>query len=181
MTLSATAAPGATAPAAGDTIAIVETNHGRIVLKFFPEVAPGHVANFTSLAAEGYYDGVRFHRVIPGFMIQGGDPNSRDMPRGMHGTGGPEKKLNAEFNHIPHTPGILSMARTSDPNSAGSQFFIMHNRHVDSLDGQYTVFGQVIEGMDVVDAIANLPRDGRDNPNEDNPAIMESVTVGTWE
>lgn len=183
--LSPTAAPGATAPNDGDTVAIVETNHGRIVLKFFPDVAPLHVANFQKLAQDGFYNGVRFHRVIPGFMVQGGDPNSKTLPREQHGTGGPTDangdrvSVPAEFNEIPHTPGILSAARTSDPNSAGSQFFLMH-AHSPHLDRQYSVYGQVIEGMDVVDKIANLPRDHRDNPLEDNPAIMQTVTLHPW-
>lgn len=178
--LSHTAAPGATSPELGEEIAIVQTNHGQIWLKFFTDVAPGHVDNFKKLAGEGFYDGVKFHRVIPGFMIQAGDPNTKTQPRHMHGSGGPGYTIKAEFNDIPHTPGILSMARTSDPNSAGSQFFIMHNRHVASLDNQYTAFGQVIEGMDVVDHIANLERDGNDNPHDENPAIIESVTISPW-
>jgi len=177
--LSATAAPGATPPTPGEEIAILETNHGVIRLKFFPDVAPGHVENFKNLAREGFYDGTRFHRVIPGFMIQGGDPNTRDKPRELHGTGGPAHRLKAEFNQIPHTPGILSAARTSDPNSAGSQFFLMHETSP-HLDGQYTVYGQVIEGMDVVETIVNLPRDRRDNPLEENPAIIEKVTISTF-
>jgi peptidyl-prolyl cis-trans isomerase B (cyclophilin B) len=177
--LSATAAPGATEPNAGDPVVVIQTNHGRIVVKFFTDHAPKHAASFMDLANKGYYNGVRFHRVIPGFMIQGGDPNSRDMPRHMHGTGGPGYTIPAEFNEIPHTPGILSAARTSDPNSAGSQFFLMH-KTAPHLDRQYSVFGQVIEGMDVVETIVNLPRDPRDNPLDENPAIMESVTVASW-
>ncbi len=177
--LSSTAAPGATAPNEGDRVAIINTNHGRIVVKFFDDKAPQHAAAFCKLASEGFYDGVRFHRVIPGFMIQGGDPNSKSMPREMHGTGGPGYTLPAEFNDVPHTPGILSAARTSDPNSAGSQFFLMHKTSP-HLDRQYSVFGQVIEGMDVVETIVNLKRDHRDNPLEENPAIMESVTVAAW-
>jgi cyclophilin family peptidyl-prolyl cis-trans isomerase len=179
MALSATAAPGATEPNPGDEIVVIESNHGRIVVKFFPEAAPKHVEAFKKLSREGFYDGVRFHRVIPGFMIQGGDPNSKSSDRSTHGTGGPGYKLPAEFNDIPHTPGILSAARTSDPNSAGSQFFLMHGR-APHLDQQYSVFGQVIEGMDVVDKIVNLPRDSRDNPLEASPAIMQKVTVETW-
>lgn len=179
MSLSATAAPGATEPAAGDKVGVIQTNLGRIVLKFFPEVAPKHVENWQKLAEMGFYDGVRFHRVIPGFMIQGGDPNTKDQPRNLHGTGGPDWRVPAEFNDIPHTPGILSAARTSDPNSAGSQFFLMHERSP-HLDRQYSVYGQVIEGMDVVEKIVHLDRDGNDNPLEENPAIMEKVTVETW-
>lgn len=177
--LKSTAAPGATAPNEGDKVAVINTNHGRIIVKFFHDVAPNHADNFLKLAGEGFYDGVRFHRVIPGFMIQGGDPNSKDQPRHMHGTGGPGYSINAEFNNVPHTPGILSAARSSDPNSAGSQFFLMHETSP-HLNGQYSVFGQVIEGMDVVETIVRLPRDERDNPLEENPAIMESVTVSTW-
>ncbi|MBS1704691.1 MAG: peptidylprolyl isomerase [Armatimonadetes bacterium] len=177
--LSATAAPGAVVPNVGDEVAVLQTNHGRIVLKFFPEVAPKHVEAFKKLTREGFYDGIRFHRVIPGFMIQGGDPNTKTKPREMHGTGGPGYQLPAEFNDIKHTPGILSAARTSDPNSAGSQFFLMHKTSP-HLDRQYSVYGQVIEGMDVVETIVNLPRDGRDNPLEDNPAIIESATIATF-
>lgn len=177
--LSPTAAPGATLPADGDQVVVIQTNHGRIVVKFFPDKAPGHVANFQKLASEGFYDGTKFHRVIPSFMIQGGDPNTKDQPRELHGTGGPGYSIDAEFNDIPHTPGILSMARSSNPNSAGSQFFIMHERSP-HLDRQYSVFGQVIEGMDVVEVIVHLDRDGRDNPLEGNEAVMEKVTVETW-
>ena len=177
--LGTTAAPGATAPAEGDTVAVIQTTYGRIVVKFFPEKAPGHAKNFQDLAAKGFYDGIRFHRVIPGFMIQGGCPNTKDQPRSTHGTGGPGYQIKAEFNDIRHTPGILSAARTSDPNSAGSQFFLMHGAST-HLDGQYSVFGQVVEGMDVVEKIVNLPRDSRDNPEEDVKAVMESVTLATW-
>ena len=179
MALSPTAAPGATEPSEGDSVGVVETNHGRIVVKFFPEKAPKHVENWQKLATSGFYDGVRFHRVIPGFMIQGGDPNSRDKPRELHGTGGPDWSVEAEFNDVPHTPGILSAARTADPNSAGSQFFLMHKTSP-HLDGQYSVYGQVIEGMDVVEKIVSLPKDARDNPLEENPAVMEKVTIQSW-
>jgi len=179
MPLSDSSAPGAMEPNHGDEVAVINTNHGRIVVRFFTEHAPNHAANFKKLAAEGFYDGVRFHRVIPGFMIQGGDPNTKTGDRSLHGTGGPGYSIDAEFNEIPHTPGILSAARTSDPNSAGSQFFLMHKTSP-HLDRQYSVFGQVIEGMDVVEKIVNLPRDHRDNPLEDNPAIMETVMVTTW-
>lgn len=179
-TLSSTAAPGATAPAAGDTVAILNTAHGRIVVKFFADHAPKHAAAFQKLVTEGFYDGIRFHRVIPGFMIQGGCPNSRDADnRSAHGTGGPGYKLAQEFNEIKHTPGILSAARTSDPNSAGSQFFLMHNSYP-SLDGQYSVFGQVIEGMDVVESIVHLERDHRDNPKSHEASQISSATLATW-
>ena len=177
--LGSTAAPGATPPKAGDEVAVMETNHGRIVLKFFPDKAPKHVESFKSLAKKGFYDGTKFHRVIPGFMIQGGDPNSKSDDRRMHGSGGPGYQLPAEFNDIKHTPGILSAARTADPNSAGSQFFLMH-KTAPHLDNQYTVYGQVVEGMDVVEKIVNLPRDDRDNPLAENPAIIKSVKIEKW-
>lgn len=179
MPLSPTAAPGATEPQAGEKIAVIQTNLGRIVAKFFPEVAPNHSENFLKLAESGFYNGTRFHRVIPGFVIQGGDPNTKDKPRSQHGTGGPGWNVNAEFNEVPHTPGILSMARSGHPDSAGSQFFVCTGR-VPHLDRQYTVFGQVIEGMDVVEKIVSLKRDSNDNPLEENPAIMENVSVATW-
>ena len=146
-------------------IAVIETNFGNIVIQLFPDVAPGHVENFVKLAQDGFYDGSTFHRVIPGFMIQGGDPNSKDEDRSNDGQGGPGYTINAEFSDVPHKRGILSMARAQDPNSAGSQFFIVV---ADSnfLDGQYTVFGEVIEGMDVADKIVNVERDSNDNPLE---------------
>ena len=145
--------------------AVIETKFGNIELKFFPDVAPNHVNNFIELAQKGFYDGTIFHRVIPGFMIQGGDPNSKDPDKSKHGTGGPGYTVKAEFNQKPHKRGTLSMARSSNPDSAGSQFFICV---ADSsfLDGQYTVFGEVISGMEVADKIVSQPRDRRDNPNE---------------
>lgn len=147
-------------------VAVIETRHGKIALKFFPDKAPKHVESFKKLARSGFYDGTTFHRVIPGFMIQGGDPNSRDAKaRHTHGTGGPGYNLKAEFSMISHKRGILSMARAQDPDSAGSQFFICV-ADADFLDGQYTVFGEVIEGMDVADKIVNEKRDGNDNPLE---------------
>ena len=118
---------------------------GDIVLKFFPDVAPGHVKNFTDLAKKGFYNGTTFHRVIPGFMIQGGDPNSKNPDRSMHGMGGPGHKVKAEFNSKPHKRGIVSMARSNDPDSAGSQFFICV-ADANFLDWQYTVFGEVVSG-----------------------------------
>lgn len=162
----------------GEEIAVLQTNLGRIVVKFRPDKAPKHVANFKKLASEGFYDGTKFHRVIPGFMVQGGDPNSRLEDRSMHGTGGPSERVPAEFNDVPHTRGILSAARSSDPNSAGSQFFLMV-ADAPHLNGQYSAYGEVIEGMDVVDKIVALPRDRRDNPLPENPAILESVTIET--
>ena len=154
-------------------IAVIETNFGNIVIQLYPDVAPGHVENFVKLAQDGFYDGTTFHRVIPGFMIQGGDPNSKDDDRSNDGQGGPGYTINAEFSDKPHKRGILSMARAQDPNSAGSQFFIVV---ADSnfLDGQYTVFGEVIEGMEVADKIVNVKRDGNDNPLE---KVTMKVTI----
>ena len=147
-----------------EQLAIIETDFGNIVLRLFPQTAPGHVDNFIKLAKEGFYDGTAFHRVIPGFMIQGGDPNTKDEDRGNDGQGGPGFNIKAEFSNIPHRRGILSMARSpSGPDTAGSQFFIVVSDSL-FLDGQYSVFGEVIEGMDVVDRIVNAPTDGNDNP-----------------
>jgi len=136
---------------------------GDIQLKFFPDVAPKHVQNMVKLAKEKFYDGTTFHRVIPGFMIQGGDPNSKNHDRSRHGMGGPGHRVNAEFSNRPHKRGTLSMARSQDPNSAGSQFFIC-TADSNFLDGQYTVFGEVVSGMETVDRIVNAKRDGNDNP-----------------
>jgi peptidyl-prolyl cis-trans isomerase B (cyclophilin B) len=147
--------------------AIIETKFGEIELELLNDKAPGHVKNFLDLARRGFYDGTTFHRVIPGFMIQGGDPNTKgkDAPRSQHGTGGPGYTIKAEFNDTPHTRGVLSMARANDPNSAGCQFFIVV-RDSSFLDRQYTAFGRVVRGMEVADQIVNAPRDGRDNPND---------------
>ncbi len=147
------------------TKAIIETKLGNITLKFFPEVAPGHVKNFIDLAKKGFYDGTTFHRVIPGFMIQGGDPNSKDPNKSKHGQGGPGYTIKAEFNDKPHKRGTLSMARAGHPDSAGSQFFICV-KDSPFLDKQYTVFGEVESGIEVVDKIVSQPRDASDNPND---------------
>ena len=129
----------------------LETTEGDILLELWSEVAPRHAENFRQLVHEGFYDGLTFHRVIPGFMIQSGCPIG-------DGTGGPGWTINAEFNDRPHEKGVLSMARTADPNSAGSQFFICLDReHCQHLDHEYTAFGRVVEGMDAVDAIAATP------------------------
>lgn len=146
-------------------VAVIETTMGNIEVTFFPDKAPEHVKNFKDLAGKGFYNGTIFHRVIPGFMIQGGDPNSKSPDKSSHGTGGPGYSIKAEFNDTPHNRGILSMARSQDPDSAGSQFYIVvKDSHF--LDGQYTVFGEVVNGMEVVDEIVNSPRDGNDNPDE---------------
>jgi cyclophilin family peptidyl-prolyl cis-trans isomerase len=144
----------------------LQTNQGPIRLTFFPDLAPGHVKNFLALARVGFYNGVTFHRVIKSFMIQGGCPLGT-------GTGGPGYQIPAEFNRTPHDPGVLSMARTNDPNSAGSQFFICLERQ-SSLDNKYTAFGKVIdeESMNTLKKIGNVPTDRGDKP-------LEKVVIGT--
>ena len=156
-------------------IAVLDTSHGKIEIRFFSDKAPGHVENFQKLAKEGFYDGTTFHRVIPGFMIQGGDPNSKDpTQRHLHGTGGPGYTIDAEFNDTRHNRGVLSMARAQDPNSAGSQFFIVVKDSL-FLDRNYTAFGEVTSGMDVADAIVSVQKDDRDNPLD--PVTINSVTI----
>jgi peptidyl-prolyl cis-trans isomerase B (cyclophilin B) len=147
--------------------ATIDTTLGSVDVEFYPKEAPGHVNNFLFLARDGFYDGAIFHRVIPGFMIQGGDPTGT-------GTGGPGYRIKAEFNDRKHVRGVLSAARTGDPNSAGCQFFVMH---ADSphLDRQYSAFGKVTKGMEVVDKIASLPTDGGDRPR--NPPKITKITV----
>jgi peptidyl-prolyl cis-trans isomerase B (cyclophilin B) len=144
--------------------AIIETPHGEIEIEFFNDKAPGHVKNFVDLTKKGFYDGTTFHRVIPGFMIQGGDPNTKDKAasRERHGPG---YTIKAEFNDTSHKRGIVSMARAQSPDSAGCQFFICV---ADStfLDRQYTAFGKVTKGIEAVDKIVSASRDGRDNPKE---------------
>ena len=154
--------------------AMIKTKFGEMEVTLFPEKAPKHVENFVSLAKSGFYNGTIFHRVIPGFMIQGGDPNTKDPNKPeTYGMGGPSQRLNAEFNDIPHRRGILSMARTNDPNSAGSQFFIVV-KDSNSLDHQYTVFGEVVKGMEVADKIVNVPKNARDLPTE---RVEMTITV----
>ena len=159
--------------------AVISTQFGDIVLEFFDDLAPKHVESFKLHAQNGYYNGTTFHRVIPGFMIQGGDPLTKSEDRSRHGTGGNAAKffgigsesnestwdLPAEFSPTPHERGILSMARSQNPDSGGSQFFICV-ADARFLDNQYTVFGKVVSGLDVVDAIVSAPRDGRDNPDD---------------
>ena len=158
--------------------AIISTSYGDMTIQFFEGAAPKHVESFKTHASNGFYNGTIFHRVIPGFMIQGGDPNTKGENKASYGTGGHAAKyygigteedsktwnLPAEFNNIKHSRGILSMARSNDPNSGGSQFFICAAT-VPHLNGKYTVFGQVVEGDEIIDQIINLPRDARDNPN----------------
>ena len=158
-------------------IVTIEMEDGGIIkAELYPEIAPNTVNNFISLINKGFYNGVIFHRVIPGFMIQGGDPLGR-------GTGGPGYSIKGEFrmngfiNNLKHTAGVLSMARSMAPNSAGSQFFIMH-KDAPHLDGQYASFGKVLEGMDVVNRIARTRRDFNDKPRMEQK--MKSVTVDTF-
>lgn len=158
-------------------IVTIEMENGKkIIAELYPNIAPNTVKNFVSLIEKGFYNGVGFHRVIPGFMIQGGCPDGNGM-------GGPGHSIRGEFtnngftNNLKHERGVLSMARTMNPNSAGSQFFIMHQTSP-HLDREYASFGRVIEGMDVVDEIANTQTDRMDKPR--NPQVMKSVTVETF-
>ncbi len=153
----------------------IETNHGNISFNLLPELAPETVRSFVKLASDGFYDGTLFHRVIPGFMIQGGDPNTKNPNmKSQWGMGGPGFNVKAEFSSRSHLRGIVSMARAQDPDSAGSQFFIVTSDSA-FLDRQYTVFGQVKEGMDVADKIVNMDKDGNDCPLE--KVVMTKVTL----
>ena len=152
----------------------IKTDFGSIKFTLLPDIAPETVRNFSKLAGSGFYNGTLFHRVIPGFMIQGGDPNTKSPDKSMWGQGGPGYNLKAEFNSRSHLRGIVSMARSTDPDSAGSQFFVVTSDST-FLDKQYTVFGEVTEGMEVADKIVNLPRDGNDCPEQE--AKMLEITV----
>ena len=160
--------------------AIIKTKFGDMQIKLYPDVAPKHVENFIKLAKSGFYNGTIFHRVIPGFMIQGGDPNTKNsLRKDTYGQGGPKDEkgdpimLKAEFSDIPHKRGIVSMARASEPDTAGSQFFIVVEPSP-FLDGKYTVFGEVIRGLGVADKIVGMPKNDRDLPNE---RIEMTVTI----
>ena len=161
---------------ANPIVTITMTDGSVMKAELYPEVAPNTVNNFISLVKKGFYDGLVFHRVIRGFMIQGGDPEGTGM-------GGPGYSIKGEFtyngfsNDLKHTPGVLSMARAMDPNSAGSQFFIMHETSP-HLDGQYAAFGKVTDGLDVVNKIAEVPTDYSDRPLE--PQMIQSMTVDTF-
>ena len=153
---------------------VIEMNNGKVIkLELDEAAAPKTVANFNKLVSEGFYDGLSFHRIIPGFMIQGGDPVG-------NGTGGSKENIVGEFaangfnNPIKHTRGVISMARSMDPNSASSQFFIMH-ADAPHLDGNYAAFGHVVEGLEVVDEIANTPTDFRDKPT--TPVIIKRAYI----
>ncbi len=160
--------------------AILKTKFGDIHIKFYPDVAPNHVRNFIKLAKSGFYDGTIFHRVIPGFMIQGGDPNTKSsLRKDTYGQGGPKDEngnpilLKAEFNDTPHKRGIVSMARANEPDTAGSQFFIVVEPSP-FLDGKYTAFGEVTKGLGIADRIVVLPKNDRDLPND---RIEMTVTI----
>ncbi len=156
---AAEAAPAGTeAVSASQARAVIKTKLGDIEIKFLPEVAPKHVENFIKLAKSGFYNGTIFHRAIPGFMIQGGDPNTKDsLKKDAYGQGGPGHNVKAEFSDLPHKRGVVSMARAQDPDSAGSQFFIVVEESR-FLDRKYTIFGEVVKGIGVADKIVALPR-----------------------
>ena len=160
-----------------DPIVTLETTHGNISIEFFPQDAPNHVQNFITLTNQGFYDGTLFHRVIPNFMIQGGDPNTIDGDPSTWGQGGPDTRIDAEFNSIKHNRGIVSMARSADVNSAGSQFFIVH-ANSNFLDGDYTAFGRIVteESFETLDKIAKLEIGYRDLPQDEVKIIKSSIT-----
>ena len=161
-----------------DPVAILETNQGNIVIEFFPNDAPNHVENFINLSLTGFYDGTLFHRIIPGFMIQGGDPNTIDGDPNTWGTGGPSRSVDAEFNSIKHERGIISMARSADPNSAGSQFFIVHKAS-NFLDEQYTVFGRIVtdESFQTLDKIAGVTTGTSDRPTDPDQVKITKISI----
>lgn len=161
-----------------EKVAVLETTQGKIVIEFFPEEAPNHVANFINLTDSGFYDGVLFHRIIPGFMIQGGDPNTKTDDNSTWGIGGPGYSIDAEFNDIKHNRGIVSMARSQNPNSAGSQFFIVH-QNSNFLDEQYTVFGRIAtqESFETLDKLASIKTGQRDIPINTEEAKITKASV----
>jgi len=159
--------------------AVIKTAYGEMTIGFWPDVAPKTVENFKKLAREGFYDGTAFHRIIKGFMIQGGCPNTKKGANGMPGTGDPGYKVKAEFNEKPHVRGVISMARSSHPDSAGCQFFICHG-DARFLDRQYTAFGALVKGDDVLEKIANVPTKSGGGGEKSTPIdriAVESVTI----
>jgi peptidyl-prolyl cis-trans isomerase B (cyclophilin B) len=156
--------------------AIIHTTAGDMTVEFWPEVAPRTVDNFLKLSREGFYDKTAFHRIIKGFMIQGGCPNTKPGGKGQPGTGGPGYQIKAEFNNRSHTKGVLSMARSADPDSAGSQFFICHG-NASFLNNKYTAFGKVISGEDVLEKIANIPCVGQEGSTPTQRIDITSVEV----
>jgi peptidyl-prolyl cis-trans isomerase B (cyclophilin B) len=172
-TLAADPADSTAAKADDPEVAVITTSEGTMVIQFWTDAAPKTIANFKKLAKEGFYDGTCFHRVIKGFMIQGGDPNSKDASKeAIWGMGDPGYKIDAEFNDHSHVRGVISMARSSDPNSAGSQFFICHGNPT-QLDHHYTTFGKLIKGDDVLEKIATTPTHPQDRPNK----RMEVISI----
>ncbi len=159
-----------------DEVAVFETSKGRMVAEFWEKDAPQTVANFKKLARQGFYNGTGFHRIMKGFMIQGGDPNSKNPNAPDLGTGGPGYNINDEFNSHLHVKGVLSMAHTDAPNSGGSQFFIMHGANA-GLDGKFTAFGHLIAGMDVLDKIANSPTGPNPGMPNENSKPLEWTTI----
>jgi len=165
-----------------DPVVILETNLGNITIEFFNNDAPNHVQNFIKLSLSGFYDGTIFHRIIPGFMIQGGDPNTKTDDKGSWGQGGPTERVDAEFNTIKHIRGIVSMARSNDPNSGGSQFFIVHqnsNTYEISLDGKYSVFGRIVteESFETLDKIAGVETESPNRPIDTEQVKITKVTI----
>lgn len=159
--------------------AVIKTAYGEMKISFWPDVAPKTVENFKKLAREGFYDGTAFHRVIKGFMVQGGCPNTKEGARGMPGTGGPGYQIKAEFNHKSHVRGVISMARSASPDSAGSQFFICHG-DAKFLDRQYTAFGQLTEGDDVLEKLAGVPTKNGGGGEKSTPidrVAIESIKI----
>jgi peptidyl-prolyl cis-trans isomerase B (cyclophilin B) len=161
-----------------DPVVLIETNLGNLTIEFFPNDAPKHVENFIELSQSGFYDGTLFHRIIPGFMIQGGDPNTIDGDPNSWGTGGPDEELDAEFNNIKHNRGIISMARSADPNSAGSQFFIVH-QDSNFLNGEYTAFGRLAseESFETLDKIAAVTTGTNDRPIDPEQVRITKITI----
>ncbi len=163
-------------PTAGDPIVTLKTTKGDIVIELYPDKAPVTVANFLKLANSGFYNGTKFHRVIPNFMIQAGDPNTKGVDVSSYGMGGPGYTIDDEFtNGLSNTRGMVAMANTGQPHSGGSQFFINVVDNSAHLDGGYSVFGKVLSGMDVADLIVNVPRNSNDLPND--PIVINSVEV----
>jgi peptidyl-prolyl cis-trans isomerase B (cyclophilin B) len=166
-------------PTASAEVAVLKTSYGDITISFWPDVAPKTVENFKKLARDGFYDGTAFHRIIKGFMVQGGCPNTKEGESGMPGTGGPGYKIKAEFNTKSHVKGVISMARSAHPDSAGSQFFICHG-DAKFLDRQYTAFGEVTDGLEVLEQIANVPTKSNGGGESSTPIArvgLESVKI----
>jgi peptidyl-prolyl cis-trans isomerase B (cyclophilin B) len=165
---------------ASNEVAVIKTNEGEMVVQFWTDAAPNTIQNFKKLARQGFYDGTIFHRIVKGFMIQGGDPNSKDsVKESTYGQGGPGYQIKAEFNNHSHDRGVISMARGPDPDSAGSQFFICL-APVRRLNGQYTTFGKLIKGDDVLDKIGNTPVEGNAQGEVSKPTkrvVIESVKI----